>query len=186
MGAVHRDRKLDEAQCCYVQMSVVQQNPEHFAFKLSAFLTAARSVLQYAGKEAKLKPGGQSWYDTTVANHGAIKFFKGKRDVNAHGKPVGPQELNLGIEIAMRIGLGEPVEIAIFEGEKLVGHRRFESPPEPALEPSHATVRFTDTLRWRYRFTDWPGTGDVIGLCRSYLDALKIVVADGRSRGFLS
>jgi len=37
-----------------------------------------------------------------------------------------------------------------------------------------------------YRFTDWPGSEDVLRLCRAYMDAVKMLVADGKERGLLS
>jgi hypothetical protein len=55
----------------------------HLAFEsnTSAFVNEARSVLQYALEECKVKPGGQAWYSSQVSD-ACIAFFKGVRDKN--------------------------------------------------------------------------------------------------------
>src|SRR5262245_53350076 len=65
-------------------------DPKAFQYELSAFLSAARSVLQYALEEAKQKPNGQRWYEAQVSGAAVLKFFKDKRDVNIHAEPVRP------------------------------------------------------------------------------------------------
>lgn len=60
---MNEDQKIEEAQ--YFLDKLTNPDLEHpgFSFELSAFLTAARSALQYALEEARLKTGGQAWYD---------------------------------------------------------------------------------------------------------------------------
>jgi hypothetical protein len=55
--------KIREAEYFLAQMDRERENAEHFGYNLSALLSSARSVLQYALEEANLKPGGQAWYD---------------------------------------------------------------------------------------------------------------------------
>lgn len=80
--------KLAEAEYFYGQMLSVQETRAPFVYNLSAFLTAARSALQYALEDAKRKPGGQTWYDAAVAAQPSIKFLREKRNVNIHAAPV--------------------------------------------------------------------------------------------------
>src|SRR5437773_12276081 len=65
--------KLDEAQYFLGHLRGLRE-PRHFQYELSAFLTAARTALQYALDEARTKPGGQHWYDTQVSAKAVIKF----------------------------------------------------------------------------------------------------------------
>jgi hypothetical protein len=175
---MHEARKLAEAEYFLGRMAALQNTREEFVWNLSAFLTAARTVAQYACEEATPKPKGQGWYDAAVAAHPSIKFFRGKRNVNIHTEPVEPQTA-IGVELVESVGLGEALSIQIFEEGELVGERRVETPAQPTESPP-------PVVRLHYRFADWPGSDDVITLCRIYLDALKALVADGQAKGFLS
>src|SRR5207249_2882101 len=63
---MHEEGKLQEASHFLGQMRSSLEDPEVFRYNLSAFLSAGRSVAQYALKEAQTKPGGQVWYDRFV------------------------------------------------------------------------------------------------------------------------
>lgn len=89
---MNEDRKLAEAQYFYSHMLKEEENREHFIFNLSAFLSAARSVLQYALEEVKTKPGGQRWYDGHISNSAVLRFFKTTRDYNIHERPIKPRQ----------------------------------------------------------------------------------------------
>jgi hypothetical protein len=52
-------------------------------------------------------------------------------------------------------------------------------PISQAAAPATATVEYT-------RFVDWPGSEDLMTLCKLYLDELKAVVADGQAQGFVT
>jgi hypothetical protein len=88
---MHEARKLKEAWFFLVEMNTRERDPSAFIHLLSGFLSAARSVAQYAHKEATAKAGGQAWYDAEVAKRPLIGYFKTERDVNIHTKPVDPQ-----------------------------------------------------------------------------------------------
>ncbi len=57
-GILHEDRKLKEAWSYLVEMHARERDPSAFIHLLSGFLSAARSVAQYAHKEATGKAGG--------------------------------------------------------------------------------------------------------------------------------
>ena len=88
---MHEARKLDETAYFLDRMVALQNARQELVWNLSAFLTAARTVAQYAREEATPKPGGQAWYDAAVAMHRSIKFFRCKRNLNIHLEPVEPQ-----------------------------------------------------------------------------------------------
>lgn len=178
---MNEDYKMGEAEFFFRKMVVAVETPEHFNYYLSAFLTAARSVLQYALKEAKMKQGGQGWYDGIVLSYQAIAFLKDKRDVSVHAQPVVAQTA-IAIEDIVHVGIGEAVEVHIFQEGKLVGHHKSES--SPAELPAQ---REPSTRQFSYHFKDLAGSDDdVLKLCRRYLDEIKTVLADGRRREFIS
>src|SRR5438477_12783348 len=85
---MHEEPKLREGAYFLLQMRSFLQDPEVFRYNLSAFLSAARSVVQYALKEARTKPGGQRWYDGFVEHDKLIRFFASRRDANIHDELV--------------------------------------------------------------------------------------------------
>jgi hypothetical protein len=86
-------------------------DPEAFQYELSAFLSAARSVLQYALEEAKQKPNGQRWYEAQVSGNAVLKFFKDKRDLNIHAESVRPSR-HIAVAITEHITFSESIRIA--------------------------------------------------------------------------
>ena len=63
--------KIGEAKFFLARMEESYQNREAFRYYLSAFLTAARSVLQYAREESSSK-GRQQWYKETIAGNDVL------------------------------------------------------------------------------------------------------------------
>ena len=83
--------KIKEAEYFLARMEAEQENRERFEFNLSAFLSAARSVLQYAYEEVKKAGTGEmKWYENSVSGTPIIGFLKDKRDNNIHIEPVKP------------------------------------------------------------------------------------------------
>lgn len=85
---MYEEGKLQEAAHFLEQMNTLFENPELFRYNLSAFLSAARSVAQYARKEARERDGGQQWYDKFIDDHEIISFFASERNANVHDRPV--------------------------------------------------------------------------------------------------
>jgi hypothetical protein len=136
-------------------MQAEHSDPRAFARELSAFLAASRSVLQYALKEAKAKPGGQQWYDQTMVNP-LFTFFKDLRDDSIHEVPVTPVT-------KMKLARASMLNIGDDDEEILIPHEH-------------------DTITHHYEFSGRPGE-DVTDLSRQYLNALEQVVEAGVSAG---
>jgi hypothetical protein len=86
---VYETEKLTEARYFLGRMrqAEIDWNEAAFSHELSAFLTAARSVLQYLHIAAETR-ANQQWYQAAVATDPSIKFLKEQRDLNIHTRPV--------------------------------------------------------------------------------------------------
>ena len=177
---MHEQDKLDEAQHFLARMGQSPE-PKTFRFELSAFLSAARSALQYALEEARSKSGGQAWYDAQVSANAVVKFFKDKRDISIHRQPVVPTT-SASETVTETLGFSEAVHLQVInpEGKIIqdvsVGVQPSASPPLPQL----AVVTYS------YSFADWSGPEDVLTLSRRYLAEAQAIVNDGVAKGYLS
>lgn len=155
---MHERAKLIEARHFLDRMHSEHGNPAAFTLELSAFMGAARSVLQYACREAKLKPGGQDWYDQKMANP-LLCFFRGLRDNNVHEVPAKPLT-KMTTEAAGLLNIGDE------DDEILIPY------------PHTRVVQ-------QYEFQNRPGE-EVIELSRRYVKALEAVVEDGVAMGWIT
>lgn len=151
---------------------------QSFTYDLSAFLNAARSVLQYGRKEARNKTGGLCWYDNYVAKKTVLSFFRKKRNTNIHGEPVLPNQI-----INATLTARASVSVAVKDAN---GNMKYQSSTEtpntevklpPAQEPIEKPIR--------YFFSDWKGSEDIVTLCEKCIGELEDFVEDGTKQGFL-
>lgn len=185
--------KLAEAEYFFTEMQRVAQDPKAFRYEFSAFLSAARSVLQYALKEAQSKLGkeaGDAWYTAHLKAAPVLRFMKEVRNSDVHEQPVVPAR-----DITIRFG-GSSTSTGHFSVVNLRTGQRAESPPPepktqleavaelmPPYEPSAVIARH------RVRPTadnPWNGSTDVNDVCPLYLDALRAVIVDGQTKGILT
>lgn len=112
------ERKLEEADFFLCCLSTTQADATTFEYLLSAFLTSARSVVQYAAETAKHTPLGRGWYDTFVRAHPIVQFFKTKRDANIHVAPVETPLLVRCATPSERDRLIEAIQSSLFKVRK--------------------------------------------------------------------
>ena len=155
---MHERSKLAEARHFLDRMHAEHGNPAAFALELSAFMGAARSVLQYACREAKLKPGGQLWYDQIMANP-LLCFFRDLRNNSIHEVPVRPVT-KMKAEVASFLNIGDD------DDEILI--------PYPH-----------NTIVHQYEFQDRPGE-EVTDLLQQYLKTVEGFVEDGIAMGWIT
>jgi hypothetical protein len=177
-------RKIDEAKYFLSRMQPDEQEPTEYSYDLSAFLSAARSALQYALDEAKAKASGQAWYESAVRSSAVVKFFKDKRDLSIHVEPVVPSRaINVSVTESIRVS-SSIISIAIRNADGTVEKSEPVEPTQPAVQvplpPSTSSVSI------RFHFQDWPGQENVNALCHEYLQQVQAIVADGRQHGFIT
>lgn len=175
---MYESEKIDEATYFLSSMSKAKDLPDDFKYKLSAFLSAARSVLQYACKEVE-GTSYQSWYDSQVRSRPLIRFFKDKRDVNIHAEPINPTQ-NIGIALSDVIHISDSLSIIKMDRFGNIIQKHTTSPtPIPQSQP------IPPVITYKYIFPDWEGPEDVITLCQNYLSDLNTIVEDGIAKGIL-
>ncbi len=155
---MHERSKLKEALHFLDRMHAEHRDPSAFAHELSAFLAAARSVLQYALKEATAKPGGEQWYFQAMANP-LFTFFKDLRDDSIHRVPVTPLT-------KMKLTRGSMLNIGDDDEEVPIPHEH-------------------NTITYHYEFPGRPGE-EVTDLSRQYLNALEQLVEAGARAGWIT
>lgn len=178
---MYEKQKLNEAKYFYSQMTNTFNDRETFTYNLSAFLSAARSVLQYACEEAKNKRK-QSWYDNLISKSDIFAFFKDKRDVNIHFVPIQPIK-NTSVTITANIGLSSSVTVIHRDAS---GNIKYQSPPEAPTSKNKPVPKQAPEIKERYLFSDWAGSEDIMELCKKYIDELEAFVKDGMAQKILT
>lgn len=83
-----KKQKISEAAYFYNKMLKVRDNADYFHYKLSAFLSATRSPLQYSHEEVSRSIQGKKWYENKISNSPILRFFGDKRDFSIHKKAI--------------------------------------------------------------------------------------------------
>jgi len=183
---MHKREKIEEAKYFYSKMIKNYELINYFRYNLSAFLSAARSPLQYAFREANpkknpaAKPEALDWYKKVMEDP-LLKFLRDERNDNIHVEPVSfRKEFDIAIAEAVEVGEWVAVRIQSPEGEE-------ETETTPVVtEPKAKKVKATVESKSTYRFDNWTGDEDVLTLCERYIQELEKVVKDGVSKGFIT
>lgn len=183
---MHKKEKIEEAKYFYSKMIENYEFINYFKFNLSAFLSASRSVLQYAFKEVdpeenpSAKPEAKDWYDNVMENP-LLKFLRDERDDNIHVEPVGIRK-DIEIAVAEAVGIGESLAAKVQRTDGSVELRENLTNTKPKTKKVQAKVESKST----YRFDKWTGDEDVLTLCERYIQELEKVVKDGVSKGYIT
>jgi hypothetical protein len=175
---MHEQSKLKEAEFFLCHMALQSSDRQAFMYFLSAFLSAARSVVQYAFEEVKSKPFAQAWYEEQVRSSDIVSFFKDKRDVNIHVRPARISE-KISMSETLHISDSLVVRMADHNGNQSVVHAS-------SLQQAHPDSETPRTKKVSLVFPGWNGSQDVFQLCEEYLKELNEIVSDGKVRGFLT
>lgn len=161
---MHEAAKLDEAEYFLKRMASVAEDRNAHTYNLSAFLSAARSVLQFALEEAESKPGGQAWYCSQVTGIPVVKFFKDRRDVNIHTEPVRPIK-QIQAQIEDTLHFSSTLEAVVIRDGKPVSKGRPLQQDSRLPEGTNWPYPSKVTMSYAYRFSQWTGSEDLATLC---------------------
>jgi len=173
-------KKLTEAKYFYSRMVEEQRNRDNFSHNLSAFLSSSRSVLQYAFSEVEKNNDGQKWYESHMSANSILRFFKDKRDINIHAKPVSPIA-KYDATLKETLGISDAVSVILRDKNgNIKKQHSSESQSKSESTKDQAIIQVN------YEFDDWNGNEDVLALCQKYLQELERLIEDGVSKGFIT
>lgn len=192
---MHEREKLKEAKYFYSRMKEEQEQEDRDSFKynLSAFLSAARSVLMYARKEARTKRKGLKWYDDWINRSPILRFLGEKRHVDIHEEPIKPRA-DIEVTLTETVYVSESISIEHRDKNgKLISQYSSEEPklkpkkPNSSVE-SKTTFRFNDWMKecQSKNLKEFTGNEDIMTLCERYIQELEKVVKDGVNKGFIT
>lgn len=176
---MHEKMKYEEAIFFYSKMRETPGRKE-FRYYLSAFLSAARSILQYSMEEGKSKPDWQRWYEDKM-NSEIMKYFRDKRNFNIHTAPL-PQNITLVINETLSVE--ESLTIIKRNEDKLTVE--FEKEVKNNNQPSKGSESKGANVDIIHRFGDWKGNEDVLTLSEKYLVELENYIEEGVNKKFFS
>lgn len=198
------EKKLGEAEYFFSQMKETRIDRTIFEYNLSAFINAARSVIQYpygivtpdetyhpkeyAIKKAQRDATGMTpedkWFEDfrlDPKRRALFKFFKEERDLNIHEVPVKVDPSMLFVEV-------KPKRNSKTSGPE--SEERVVASLEPYFGKAIRQPKFgtytPDIVFITYVFNKWKGNEDVFTLCRKYLDELTIMFKEGVSKGYIT
>ncbi len=179
----YEDDKIREADHFLQRLKTARS--ETFRYELSAFLSAARSALQYALEEANGKPGGALWYQAEVSRNAVVGFLRDKRNLNIHERPV-PVTLNVAVTFGGTLGMSGDLSMMKIDG-KTGAETHIQSPSSATNAPRSGPRTIPlEEMQFSYTFSDWGASDDIATICDAYMIEIKRIVADGQARGFLT
>lgn len=181
----HEDAKWREAAYFLGVMKANINDRNAFVYNFSAFITAARSVAQYALEECKASAASKHWYDDYVAKTDMIRYFRDKRDVNIHEKPVVPNAA-YGVEAATNLALSNTASVAVMARDANGNPDEKSTPASEAAAKALASPapKPETNESVRYFFLDRQND-DVVVLAENYLNELIAFLNAARAAGHL-
>lgn len=172
------EQKIKEAEYHFRQMCEGTEGPrDEYLYKLRAFLSSSRSVLQYGLTESK-RAGRQKEYIALLDQHPVIAFFKDTRDMDVHEKPV-EARAHVSMFVADLVQATNSVEPLDGDDNRWM---------DPNFEPEQPETEFLctiETSNTEYSFYDWHGTENATALCDIYLLRIKQIINSARSAGYI-
>lgn len=153
--------KIEEAAFFFSKMEENLADPDH-VYYLSAFLSAARSVLQHMVDEHHT-----SWDDLEKKYNDdwdVVKFFRDKRNYSIHHGQVVPDRIE--IVITEHITITDSFDVVDAAPSSTVD-------VQPSTSSVEKKTYFTDAAEYVLNHD-----GEVINLCRQYLRCLQSMLAD--------
>ena len=171
-------QKLEEAKYFLEQMQVSAEDRKKFAFNLSAFLSAARSVTFIMQSEFKSYPGFNDWYkdkQEEMNNDRDFKFFNKLRVATIHKKPVVPYK-KIEIDISETIHISESVTIRVTDKEgKVISEQTLEPKESKSSQETEVAIRHS----WYFEKSPHD---DLFELCNKYIQKIEKLVGECETR----
>ncbi len=133
-------------------------------------------MLQYVRKKASTKAVDLDWYNSKINSSKIIPFLKNERDKNIHEEPVKiATEMEISLQLKYVVSMSGVVTDSEGNIKQEIGQNETRAVKE---EPSSVEIK--------RKFNDWAGEEDITFLCSKYLEELRQIISEGKSRGFLN
>lgn len=173
-------KKLEEAKYFLGQMQVYVEDRKKFAFNLSAFLSATRSVTFFMQSEFKSFLEFSEWYykdkQKEMNKDGDFKFFNELRRTTIHKKPVVSHK-KTAVGISETISLSESIIAVLTDKEGNVISKQTSpattSKPKKTNLPKETKV----TVKYSWYFGERPNE-NLLELCNNYIQKIKKLVEE--------
>ena len=173
-------RKLQEAQFFLGRLAQTR-GTEEFAFYLSAFVSAARSITWVFRAECKDLPGWSDWYDQKRPSPDEQHLMKQFNAVRVRSVKVDPLEVGLTVEVRIPPGALTAAARAAFTSNEGNHERCFVSRREDGkvLVSVSGVEAIGDVYELLLTVGEFPGS-DIQRICECYLALLSGVVNEWR------
>lgn len=178
-------KKIKETEYFYSQMKQNRHDKDILEYNLSAFLSAAQSILYYIEEENQGNIDRKKWYSGQLSNKKIVSFLgnkNGKRGVNVHIKPI-DTERDIRIPFNGGSSFLSVGEYAFFTLKDKDGNIKEDKRKIKTKLVKSAVDN--GIVRAEYRFADWEGEEDVFLLCEKYLKHLNNIIKDGIDKKYL-
>src|ERR1044071_3155514 len=114
--------KIAEARYFLEQLPALQNHRDAFRYTFSAFLSAARSPFQYVYSEIKDNPVAKKWYEEQVSSHAVVQFFRDKRNISIHTKPISLSAV-INISVSESMNISDELPLAMIRADGTIERR---------------------------------------------------------------
>lgn len=183
---MNESRKLLESKYFYERMmeNLNDNKTKQFSFNLSAFLSSSRSILQYSYKKAEEKDM-LNVYQELVSSNEILSFFKDKRNINIHEKPVNPNtKLTVNDTISVSVSV-ERIKWVKYDKNGNVIEENESFNREENKPKFKKTKRDSNGAKIEYIFGDWEGNEDILTLTKKYIKELEKFISEAKEVGLI-
>ena len=181
----NEDQKLREATYFFGIMKTKINDRNAFVYNFSAFITASRSIVQYAFEECRSDASARAWYDDYISNTDLIRYFKNKRDINIHESPLIPNaaySVKATVHLAISGGCSVKVMARDANGNFMETPTPMSDEAELAIVTPTPTSSPQSKESVRYFLQD-RRNDDLVDLAENYINELTAFLCAARAAG---
>lgn len=172
-------KKLGEAKYFRSKMEENKFKRNDFINNLSAFLSSSRTIFQYAIKEIVASEINirKIWYDKKISESVIFKFFRDKRDLNIHERPI-QANATYKVQTKMMIRFIDATILKVEDGNII---SKYESSNSIKTNQKKEINEDID-----YYFDDWEGNENLLVICDNYINEIESFINEGVQLGYIT
>jgi hypothetical protein len=174
--------KLEEAEYFLnlMQMKLNQESIEEFKYMLSAFLSAARSILQYTEKYAENNKRSND-YRLLLNGKFTFRYFKHKRDFNVHTAPIlTVKKFYLTVKLRIKVRVQVNPSQVKHHADGTIEIIKDCPPIEKPIPTESLSNPSVTTNKISIYFKDRKSNKEIMKLCHQYIADLKTFIIEAQ------